>query len=69
MKKIILSVFLILFTTSLYASSCMTMAAKIDEKIEEAQALRDQAMKAHELGDHAKSDDLFAKAMQLFKNQ
>ena len=68
MKKIILSVFLILFTTSLYASSCMTMASKIDAKIEEAQKLRDQAMKAHEAGDHAKSDELFAKAMQLFKN-
>ena len=68
MKKIILSIFLVLFTTSVYASSCMTMASKIDTKIEEVQKLRDQAMKAHEAGDHAKSDELFAKAMQLFKN-
>ena len=52
----------------MYASSCMTMASKIDTKIEEVQKLRDQAMKAHEAGDHAKSDELFAKAMQLFKN-
>ena len=47
MKKIIISMFLVLFTTSVYASSCMTMAAKIDAKIEEVQKLRDQPMKAH----------------------
>ena len=68
MKKIILNIFLVLFTTSVYAGSCTSMASKVDAKIEEVQKLRDQAMKAHEAGDHAKSDELFAKAMQLFKN-
>tara|TARA_B100001029_G_C15006621_1_gene421546 strand:+ start:741 stop:875 length:135 start_codon:yes stop_codon:yes gene_type:complete len=44
------------------------MAKAIDDKIEEVQKLRDEAMKAHELGDHQKSDELFAKAMAIFKN-
>tara|TARA_B100000579_G_C22744886_1_gene810978 strand:- start:932 stop:1138 length:207 start_codon:yes stop_codon:yes gene_type:complete len=68
MKKIIISILLVMFTSAVYASSCMTMASKIDKKIEEAQKLRNEAMKAHEIGDHAKSDELFAKAMDLFKN-
>ncbi len=67
MKKILITILLVAFSSSVYASSCMTMASKIDSKIEEVQKLRDEAMKAHESGDHAKSDELFAKAMELFK--
>ena len=39
---------------------------KIDGKIEQAQKIRDEAMKAHESGDHAKADELFEEAMELF---
>tara|TARA_B100000965_G_C19364884_1_gene657629 strand:- start:445 stop:654 length:210 start_codon:yes stop_codon:yes gene_type:complete len=69
MKKILFTIIFIIFANTAYAGSCMTMASKIDAKIEEAQKLRNEAMKAHESGDHAKSDELFAKAMDLFKNK
>ena len=44
------------------------MAKSIDDKIVEAQALRDQGMAAHDAGDHAKSEELLGKAMMLFKS-
>ena len=68
MKKIIMSLFLVLFTTSVYAGSCPMMTKSIDDKIAEAQMLRDQGMAAHDSGDHAKSEELLGKAMELFKS-
>ena len=68
MKKIIIVLTLILFTSSAYAGSCPMMAKKLDGKIEEAQKMRDAGMKAHEAGDHAKSEELLNKAMELFKS-
>ena len=59
---------LILFTSSAYAGSCPMIAMELDGKIEEAQKMRDAGMKAHEAGDHAKSEELLNKAMELFKN-
>ena len=44
------------------------MAMKLDSKIEEAQKMRDAGMKAHEAGDHAKSEEFLNKAMELFKS-
>ena len=44
------------------------MAKSIDDKIAEAQTLRDQGMKAHDAGDHAKSEELLNKALELFKS-
>ena len=67
MKKIILSILFLMFVSSAHAGSCTTMAKNIDAKIEEVQKLRDAGMKAHEAGDHAKADELFEKAMELFK--
>ena len=67
MKKIVITLFLVLFTSSVYAGSCPMMAKSIDDKIAEAQMLRDQGMAAHDAGDHAKSEELLAKAMELFK--
>ena len=67
MKKIILSILFLMFMSSAYAGSCPMMAKNIDAKIEEAQKLRDAGMKAHEAGDHAKSEELFNKALELFK--
>jgi hypothetical protein len=68
MKNIIILLTLILFTGSAYAGSCPMMAMKLDGKIEEAQKMRDAGMKAHEAGDHAKSEELLNKAMELFKS-
>ena len=68
MKKLLIIISLLAFTSSVYASSCPMMAKKIDGKIEQAQKIRDEAMKAHESGDHAKADELFEKAMNLFKS-
>lgn len=59
---------IVLFTSSAYAGSCPMMAKNVDSKIEEAQKLRDAGMKAHKAGDHAKSEELMSKAMELFKS-
>ena len=68
MKKIILSMIFLMFMSSAFAGSCPMMAKNIDAKIEEAQKLRDAGMKAHETGDHAKSEELLNKALELFKS-
>jgi hypothetical protein len=67
MKKIVMTLFLVLLTSSVYAGSCPMMAKSLDDKIAEAQTLRDQGMAAHDSGVHAKSEELLGKAMMLFK--
>ena len=56
-----------MFTTPLVAGSCQLLAKQIDDKITEAQKLRDNGMKAHNAGDHAQSEDLLKKALEFFK--
>ena len=68
MKKIFILLTLILLNGSAYAGSCPMMAKTLDSKIEEASKMRDAGMKAHEAGDHAKSEELLNKAMELFKS-
>lgn len=68
MKKLVIVSILVLFTGSAYAGSCPMMAKNLDTKIEEAQKMRDAGMKAHEAGDHAKSEELLNKAIELFKS-
>jgi len=68
MKKIAIILSLLFLTNSAFAGSCPMMAQNIDSKIEEAQKLRDAGMKAHDAGDHAKSEELLNKAMELFKS-
>ena len=68
MKKMLTILTFILFTGSAYAGSCPMMAKTLDSKIEEASKMRDAGMKAHEVGDHAKSEELLNKAMELFKS-
>ena len=68
MKKIVITLFLVLFTSSVYAGSCPMMAKNLDDKIAEAQTLRDKGMAAHDAGDHAKSEELLNKALELFKS-
>ena len=55
MKKIMLTLCLVLFVSSAYAGSCPMLAKNIDEKIKKAQELKDQGMDAHNNGDHALS--------------
>ena len=68
MKKFLILSMLVIFTGSAYAGSCPMMAKNVDNKIEKAQKMRDAGMKAHEAGDHAKSEELLNKAMELFKS-
>ena len=68
MKKILILLTFILLTGSAYAGSCPMMAQTLDSKIEEASKMRDAGMKAHDAGDHAKSEELLNKAMELFKS-
>ena len=42
-------------------------AKQIDEKIAEAQKLRDEGIKAHDSGNHGKSEELLNSALELFK--
>ena len=68
MKKFLILSMLVIFTGSAYAGSCPMIAKSVDSKIEQAQKLREDGMKAHEAGDHAKSEELLNKAMKLFKS-
>ena len=68
MKKMILTLCLVMFVSSAYAGSCPMMAQNIDDKIKKAQELRDQGMEAHSSGDHAKSEELLNEALALFKS-
>ena len=68
MKKIVITLCLVLFASSAFAGSCPMMAKNIDEKIKKAQELRDQGMEAHKSGDHAKSEKLLNEALALFKS-
>jgi len=44
------------------------MIKSLDDKIIEAQTLRDQGKAAHDAGDHGKSEELLNKALKLFKS-
>ena len=68
MKNFLILSMLVLFASSAYAGSCPMMAKNLDSKIEEVQKMRAAGMKAHEAGDHAKSEELLNKAMELFKS-
>ena len=67
MKKFALILSFMLFTSSAFAGSCPMMAKGVDAKIAEAQKLRDAGIKAHDNGDHAKSEELLGKALEMFK--
>ena len=67
MKKLVLVLFTLLLTSSAFAGSCPMMAKGVDAKIVKAHELRDAGVKAHESGDHAKSEELLSKALEMFK--
>ena len=56
MKKIFLSLTFLFFISSAYAGSCPMMAGKLQTKID-----------AHKSGNHAKSEELLNKALNMFK--
>ena len=68
MKKLLITLMLVLFSSSAFAGSCNMLVGKIDEKIKKVQELRDAGQKAHEEGDHAKSEELLIKALDLFNS-
>ena len=68
MKNLIIASIIILFSTSVFAGSCPMLAKQVGDKIEQAQQLHDDAMAAHESGDHPKSEELFNQAIELFKS-
>ena len=67
MNKFALILSFVLFTSSALAGSCPMMAKGVDAKIAEAQKLRDAGMKAHDSGEHMKSEELLGKALGMFK--
>ncbi len=68
MKKVLLALTLVVFSTSAFAGSCPMMSGKVKSKIEQAQKLHDAGIKAHSDGDHGKSEELLNKAFGLFKS-
>ncbi len=68
MKKLALIFALVLFTSSAYAGSCPMLWGKIDSKLTEVQKLRDAGKKAHDEGDHAKSEKLLNEALALLNS-
>ena len=68
MKKILLALTLIIFSTSAFAGSCPMLGGEVKIKIEQAQKLHDAGMKAHSDGDHSKSEELLNEALDLFKS-
>ena len=68
MKKLLLALTLVLFSTCAFAGSCLKLVGKVDEKMQQVMELRDAGKKAHEEGDYAKSEELLIKALNLFKS-
>ncbi len=68
MKKILLTLTLVVFSTSAFSGSCPMMSGKVKSKIEQAQKLHDAGIKAHSDGNHGKSEELLNKALDLFKS-
>ncbi len=68
MKKTLIILAITLFSSSAFAGSCPMLAGKVESKIEAAKKLHEEGVKAHSNGDHAKSEKLLKKALELFKS-
>ena len=68
MKKTFLILALILFSSSAFAGSCPMLWSEIDSKIEQIQKLRDDGKKAHDDGNHSKSEELLKEALKLLNS-
>ena len=80
MKKIILSLIITLLCSSAFAGSCPMLWGELDSEIKIAkqsgmssdmidlfQKLRESGKKAHDDGNHAKSEILLSEALELIK--
>ena len=81
MKNIILIFIFILFSTKAFSYSCPMLWEELDyeinsaknsgkllDKIEKIQKLRDDGVKAHDNGNHEKSEELLNKALEMIKS-
>ena len=81
MKNILLIIVLILFSTKAFSYSCPMLWEELDyeinsaknsgvssEKIKKIQKLRDDGVKAHDNGNHEKSEELLNKALEMIKS-
>ena len=77
MKKIFLSIYLILISNFAFAGSCPILWDKVDSNINSVadkelkvkiQELRDAGEKAHSNGDHSESEKLLNEALSLINN-
>ena len=81
MKKVFLTLIIVLFTSNAFSYSCPMLWEELDyeislaknsgmslEKIEQIQKLRDEGVKAHDDGKHEKSEDILNKALEMIKS-
>ena len=77
MKKLFLSIYLILISNFAFAGSCPMLWGKVDSNINSVadkelkvkiQELRDAGEKAHSNGDHSESEKLLNEALILINN-
>ena len=68
MKKLLLTLIFVSISNLSYAGSCPMLWAEVDGKLAEIQKLRDDGKKAHDNGDHSKSEELLKKAISLLNN-
>ena len=81
MKKVFLTLIIVLFTSNAFSYSCPMLWEELDyeislaknsgmslDKIEKIQKLRDEGVKAHDDGKHEKSEDILNKALEMIKS-
>ena len=77
MKKLFLSIYLILISNFAFAGSCPILWGKVDSNINSVadkelkvkiQELRDAGEKAHSNGDHSESEKLLNEALSLINS-
>ena len=77
MKKILISIYLLLISNVAYAGSCPMLWGKVDSSINNVtdgdlkvkiQELREAGEKAHSNGDHSESEKLLNEALDLINS-
>ena len=81
MNKLLLTLIIVLFATNAFSYSCPMLWEELDyeitlaknsgmslDKIEKIQKLRDEGVKAHDDGEHEKSEDILNKALKMIKS-
>ena len=81
MRNFLLILFITIFTTNAFSYSCPMLWEELDyeinsaknsgvssEKIKKIQKLRDDGVKAHDNGNHEKSEELLNKALEMIKS-